>query len=74
MQINPRRLLLLETEKFLNIAVEASLASSDIIMSSLDDVQVKNYKGRADLVTKTDLESEKIIKAVSDTFAIPQIQ
>ena len=54
----------LETEKFLNIAVEASLASSDIIMSSLDDAQVKDYKGRADLVTKTDLESEKIIKAI----------
>ena len=53
-----------ETEKFLNIAVEASLASSDIIMSSLDDAQVKDYKGRADLVTQTDLESEKIIKAI----------
>lgn len=54
----------LETEKFLNIAVEASLASSDIIMSSLNGAKVKDYKGKADLVTKTDLESEKIIKAI----------
>tara|TARA_B100001996_G_C18541079_1_gene546952 strand:+ start:86 stop:880 length:795 start_codon:yes stop_codon:yes gene_type:complete len=54
----------LETENFLNIAVEAALASSDIIMNSLADVKIKEYKGKTNLVTKTDIQSEKTIKAI----------
>ena len=53
-----------EIDKFLDVALEAALASSDIIMNSLDVPKLKNYKGPADLVTKTDHHSEKVIKTI----------
>ncbi len=54
----------LEIDKFLDVALEAALASSDIIMNSLDAPKLKNYKGQADLVTKTDHDSERVIKTI----------
>ncbi len=46
----------------LNVAVEACLASSDIIMESLGLAKISKKKGKTNLVTETDLKSEKIIK------------
>ena len=54
----------IKSEKLLDVAVEASLAASDLIMEALQKPKTSNYKGTTDLVTITDLESEKIIKAI----------
>ena len=52
-----------ESNEILEVAVEASLAASNIIMEAAHDPQISNFKkSRSDLVTATDLESERIIK------------
>ena len=51
-------------EDLLNVAVEAALAASDVIMEALDKPHQTNYKGKYDLVTETDQNSEKIIKRI----------
>ena len=52
-----------ESNEILEVAVEASLAASNIIMEAAHNPQISNFKkSRSDLVTSTDLESEKIIK------------
>ena len=56
----------IKSEKLLDVAVEASLAASDLIMEALQKPKTSNHKGTTDLVTATDLESEKIIKAIID--------
>ena len=55
--------LMKESNEILEVAVEASLAASNIIMEAVHNPQISNFKkSRSDLVTSTDLESEKIIK------------
>ena len=54
----------IKSEKLLDVAVEASLAASGLIMEALQKPKTSNHKGTTDLVTATDLESEKIIKAI----------
>jgi myo-inositol-1(or 4)-monophosphatase len=44
--------------------VEAAIAASHIIMEALEKPRVANHKGKTDLVTETDLHSEKIIKSI----------
>lgn len=54
----------IKNEEILNVAVEASLAASDIIMEAAHHPQIaKVKKSGSDLVTHTDLESERIIKS-----------
>ena len=53
----------IKNEEILEVAVEASLAASDIIMEAAHNPLIKKVKkSDSDLVTHTDLESEKIIK------------
>ena len=53
----------IKNEEILEVAVEASLAASDIIMEAANNPLIKKVKkSDSDLVTYTDLESEKIIK------------
>ena len=53
----------IKNEEILEVAVEASLAASDIIMEAVHNPLIKKVKkSDSDLVTQTDLESEKIIK------------
>ena len=54
----------LNSEDLLDVAVEASLAASHIIMESLGDSRVANFKGKTNLVTETDVKSENTIKAI----------
>ena len=52
----------IKNEEILEVAVEASLAASDIIMEAAHNPLIKKVKkSDSDLVTRTDLESEKII-------------
>jgi len=53
----------IKNENILNIAVEAGLSASDIIMEAINKPREAMHKGLTDLVTETDLKSEKIIKA-----------
>ena len=50
--------------EFLEIAIDAVLAASNRAMIDFQKVKKPKNKGRIDLVTKTDLECEKIIKKV----------
>ena len=53
----------IKNEEILEVAVEASLAASDIIMEAVHNPLIKKVKkSDSDLVTNADLESEKIIK------------
>ncbi|OUX31648.1 MAG: hypothetical protein CBE24_04935 [bacterium TMED264] len=60
----------IRNEEILDVAVEASLAASNIIMEAAHNPQiVRVKKSRSDLVTHTDLESERIIKSfISKTY------
>ncbi len=49
---------------FLNIAIDAAITASYTILEDLPKVKDPNYKGKIDLVTKTDLKSETIIKDI----------
>ena len=53
---------LIKNEDILNVAVEAALSASNIIMEASERPRIYEKKGITDLVTKTDLESEKLIK------------
>ena len=52
----------------LNVAVEAALAASNIIMEASSKPKVMEYKGITDLVTDTDIKSERVIKSVIRSF------
>ena len=52
----------IKNEIILNVAVEAALSASNIIMEASEKTRIYENKGVADFVTKTDLESEKLIK------------
>jgi myo-inositol-1(or 4)-monophosphatase len=54
----------IKNDDYLAVAVDASIAASHIIMDALEKPRVANHKGKTDLVTKTDLHSEKIIKSI----------
>ena len=54
----------MNNERFLDIAVEAAITASNIVMDDFLKIRKPKYKGSIDLVTKTDLESEKIIKNI----------
>ena len=54
----------INNDEILNVAVEASLAASNSIMEAVSLPRVSNFKGKTDLVTKTDIESERIIKSI----------
>ena len=54
----------IKNEEILEVAVEASLAASNIIMEATHNPLIKKVKkSDSDLVTHTDLKSEKIIKS-----------
>ena len=53
-----------KNDDYLVVAVEAAIAASHIIMEALENPRVANHKGKTDLVTKTDLHSENIIKSI----------
>jgi myo-inositol-1(or 4)-monophosphatase len=53
-----------KNDDYLTVAVEAAIAASHIIMEALEKPRVANHKGKTDLVTETDLHSEKIIKSI----------
>ena len=50
--------------KLLDTAVEAALASSNLIMEAYDNPKIINHKGRTNLVTETDKKSERLIKSI----------
>ena len=50
--------------EFLEIAIDAVLAASNRTMIDFQKVKKPKNKGRIDLVTKTDIECEKIIKSI----------
>ena len=53
-----------KNDKLLNVAVEAAIAASHIIMEALEKPRVADHKGKTDLVTETDHLSEKTIKSI----------
>jgi myo-inositol-1(or 4)-monophosphatase len=53
-----------KNDDYLAVAVEAAIAASHIIMEALEKPRVANHKGKTDLVTVTDLNSENIIKSI----------
>ncbi len=59
---------LIDNDKILNVAVEAALAASNIIMEASGRSKIAIHKGFTDLVTETDLHSEKIIKDIIRSF------
>ena len=59
---------LINKDKFLEVAVEAALASSDLIMEALSQPKIIDRKGKTDLVTKTDRASEVLIKSIIRSF------
>ncbi len=50
--------------KLLDVAVEAAIAASNLIMEALDGPKTIDQKGRTNLVTETDKSSEKLIKKI----------
>ena len=58
----------IKNDDLLDVAVEAALAASNIIMEARGRSRIANYKGVTDLVTETDLHAEKIIKDIIRSF------
>ena len=58
----------IKNDDLLDVAVEAALAASNIIMEASGRSKIANHKGVTDLVTETDLHSEKIIKDIIRSF------
>jgi len=54
----------IRNDDLLNVAVEAAIAASHTIMEALESPRNPDYKGRTNLVTKTDHQSERIIKSL----------
>ena len=59
---------LISNNDLLQVAVESAIAASHIIMEALDTPRVASLKGKTDLVTETDHESENIIKSIIKSF------
>ena len=57
-----------KNDNLLNVAVEAALAASNIVMEASGRSKIASHKGITDLVTETDLHSEKIIKDIIRSF------
>lgn len=53
-----------EKNKLLDVAIDAAVAASNLIMEALDNPKIIDHKGRTDLVTETDKKSEKLIKNI----------
>ena len=53
---------LISNNDLLQVAVESAIAASHIIMEALDTPRFASLKGKTDLVTETDHQSENIIK------------
>ena len=47
-----------------DVAVRAGKSAAELILSALDKPRVPDYKGKTNLVTKTDKESEELICAI----------
>ena len=58
----------IKNDDLLNVAVEAALAASNLVMEASDRPRVTSHKGITNLVTETDLNSEKTIKAIIRSF------
>ena len=58
----------IKKDDLLNVAVEAALAASNIIMEAGGKPRIAGHKGVADLVTDTDIKSEETIKAIIRSF------
>ena len=54
----------IKNDDLLNVAVEAGLTASNIIMEALGEPRIANYKSKTDLVTVTDHQSENTIKSI----------
>ena len=52
------------SNNFLDLAVEASLTASNIVLEDFSKTIDPSFKGKTNPVTKTDIESEKIIKKI----------
>tara|TARA_B100000029_G_scaffold116620_1_gene109530 strand:+ start:1184 stop:1975 length:792 start_codon:yes stop_codon:yes gene_type:complete len=58
----------IKNDDLLNVAVEAAIAASHIVMNALEKPRIADHKGKTDLVTETDLLSEKSIKSIIKSF------
>ena len=58
----------IKNDDLLNVAVEAGLAASNIIMEALGEPRIADYKGKTDLVTVTDYQSENTIKSIISSY------
>jgi len=58
----------IKNDDLLNVAVEAGLAASNIVMEALGEPRIADYKGKTDLVTMTDHESENTIKSIINSY------
>ena len=58
----------IKNDDLLNVAVEAGLAASNIIMEALGEPRIANYKSKTDLVTVTDHQSENTIKSIIRSY------
>ena len=58
----------IKNDDLLNVAVEAGLAASNIIMEALGEPRIADYKGKTDLVTVTDHQSENTIKSIISSY------
>ena len=55
----------INNDNLLDVAVEAAIAASNIIMGDLDDPRTANHKDTVNnLITITDQKSEKLIKKI----------
>jgi len=54
----------INNDEILNVAIEGCLAASNTIMEAGSLPRVSRFKGKTNLVTKTDIESERIIKTI----------
>ena len=53
----------ISNDNLLNVGIEACLAASNVVMDAANLPRVSSKKGKTDLVTETDLLSEKVIKS-----------
>ena len=53
----------IDNDNLLNVGIEACLAASNVIMDASNLPRLSSYKGKTDLVTETDVLSERVIKS-----------
>ena len=53
----------IDNDNLLNVGIEACLAASNVIMDAANLPRISSQKGKTDLVTETDVLSEKVIKS-----------